>query len=306
MRCANSGAAPGSASEPRDRGRSSRRILGIITACALGAVAGSSGGCRESPAPAAPPPPEVDVARPIVREITEWDEYTGRLGGDRHRGSPAARQRLPRIGSLQGRPDRQEGRSAVRDRSAPVPRRAGCGRGRGSRRTDPARAGAERCAAHARTSFRKAPSPPRNSIAGARPRSRRKPLSTPPGPGWTRRSSISSSPKCERRSTAAPATTSSPSAIWSPAAFRVAANPRCSRPSSRWIRSTATSTPASRTISSTRGSRPSGSRPSSRDKANPVRVALVDETDFTHEGSMDFVDNRIDPLTGDDARPRRA
>ena len=40
----------------------------------------------------------------------------------------------------------------------------------------------------------------------------------------------------------------------------------------------------------------SGSRPSSRDVANPVRVALADETDFTHEGTMDFVDNRIDPL----------
>ena len=42
----------------------------------------------------------------------------------------------------------------------------------------------------------------------------------------------------------------------------------------------------------------SGSRPSSRDKPNPVRVALVDEDDFRHEGTMDFVDNRIDPFTG--------
>ena len=40
-----------------------------------------------------------------------------------------------------------------------------------------------------------------------------------------------------------------------------------------------------------------GSRPSSRDVANPVRIALVDEADFSHEGHMDFVDNRIDPLT---------
>jgi RND family efflux transporter MFP subunit len=40
-----------------------------------------------------------------------------------------------------------------------------------------------------------------------------------------------------------------------------------------------------------------GRRPSSRDKANPVRVALGDETDFRHEGTMDFVDNRVDPLT---------
>jgi RND family efflux transporter MFP subunit len=29
-----------------------------------------------------------------------------------------------------------------------------------------------------------------------------------------------------------------------------------------------------------------------------VHVALADETDFKHEGRMNFVDNRIDPLTG--------
>ena len=30
----------------------------------------------------APPPPAVEVAHPIVREITEWDDYTGRLAAD--------------------------------------------------------------------------------------------------------------------------------------------------------------------------------------------------------------------------------
>lgn len=42
----------------------------------------------------------------------------------------------------------------------------------------------------------------------------------------------------------------------------------------------------------------SGARPSSRDVPNPVMVALVDEDEFKHPGHMDFVDNRIDPLTG--------
>lgn len=41
-----------------------------------------------------------------------------------------------------------------------------------------------------------------------------------------------------------------------------------------------------------------GGRPSSRDAANPVRVSLVDELDFPHIGRMDFVDNRIEPQTG--------
>ena len=36
-------------------------------------------GCRRRVAPVPPPPPAVTVSRPIVREVTEWDEYPGRL-----------------------------------------------------------------------------------------------------------------------------------------------------------------------------------------------------------------------------------
>jgi multidrug efflux system membrane fusion protein len=42
----------------------------------------------------------------------------------------------------------------------------------------------------------------------------------------------------------------------------------------------------------------SGQRESSRTHPTPVRVALLDETEFTHEGRMNFVDNQIDQLTG--------
>ena len=41
-----------------------------------------------------------------------------------------------------------------------------------------------------------------------------------------------------------------------------------------------------------------GRRPSSRDTANPVRVTLVGETKPSHDGHMDFVDNRLDVSTG--------
>src|SRR5216117_2596773 len=34
--------------------------------------------CGSRPAPA-PPPPKVKVVQPVVKEITEWDEYTARL-----------------------------------------------------------------------------------------------------------------------------------------------------------------------------------------------------------------------------------
>jgi membrane fusion protein, multidrug efflux system len=41
-----------------------------------------------------------------------------------------------------------------------------------------------------------------------------------------------------------------------------------------------------------------GKRPSSRDTPNPVEVALTGETKPSHEGHMDFLDNRLDVSTG--------
>ena len=41
-----------------------------------------------------------------------------------------------------------------------------------------------------------------------------------------------------------------------------------------------------------------GERPSSREVANPVFVGLANEAGFPHKGRMDFVDNRLDPATG--------
>ena len=35
-----------------------------------------------------------------------------------------------------------------------------------------------------------------------------------------------------------------------------------------------------------------GQRRSSREAANPVRIALADEKEFSHEGTMDFVDSQ--------------
>jgi len=41
-----------------------------------------------------------------------------------------------------------------------------------------------------------------------------------------------------------------------------------------------------------------GARPSSRDVQNPVVLSLPDETEFKHQGRMDFVDNQLDRSTG--------
>lgn len=41
-----------------------------------------------------------------------------------------------------------------------------------------------------------------------------------------------------------------------------------------------------------------GARTSSREKNNPVRIKLADETDWTRTGTMNFVDNRLDARSG--------
>jgi RND family efflux transporter MFP subunit len=50
----------------------------MLTMCGVVALAWFGVGCGRSE-DAGPPAPKVSVARPIVREIVEWDEYTGRL-----------------------------------------------------------------------------------------------------------------------------------------------------------------------------------------------------------------------------------
>jgi RND family efflux transporter MFP subunit len=45
----------------------------------VAAIALALSGCGGPSGPKQPLPPEVDVAKPQVREITDWDEYTGRL-----------------------------------------------------------------------------------------------------------------------------------------------------------------------------------------------------------------------------------
>lgn len=42
----------------------------------------------------------------------------------------------------------------------------------------------------------------------------------------------------------------------------------------------------------------SGERPSSRNAPNPVQVGLANEEGFPHTGTMDFVDNQLNPQTG--------
>ena len=45
--------------------------------CLVMAIAALLFSCK--PKPSAPPPTEVTITRPISKEVTEWDDFTGRL-----------------------------------------------------------------------------------------------------------------------------------------------------------------------------------------------------------------------------------
>jgi multidrug efflux system membrane fusion protein len=64
--------------------RLSKRQRGALIALPLALLAGAAVYAnRETPAIAAPPPPTVTVAAPLVRQVEEWDDYVGRFEASR-------------------------------------------------------------------------------------------------------------------------------------------------------------------------------------------------------------------------------
>lgn len=53
------------------------RLASTLVLLLLAVLGGAH--CAAADVPAAPPPPTVTVAQPVVKRITEWDEYTGRF-----------------------------------------------------------------------------------------------------------------------------------------------------------------------------------------------------------------------------------
>ena len=69
--------------------------------------------------------PAVTVAKPLVKEMQEWSDFTGQFEARESVEVRAAGERLPRIHQFHRRPTGQEGRSAVRHRAAALRARAG-------------------------------------------------------------------------------------------------------------------------------------------------------------------------------------
>ncbi len=55
------------------------RLRGISAGILISAMLVLAGGCKKPAPQQAPPPPAVTVARPVEREVIEWDDYRGNL-----------------------------------------------------------------------------------------------------------------------------------------------------------------------------------------------------------------------------------
>ncbi len=73
--------APAAQTDPEKPRKRFRRRHAAMGALALALVAGGSWSLLDhgETASAAPPPPSVQAAHPLVREVTEWDDYIGRF-----------------------------------------------------------------------------------------------------------------------------------------------------------------------------------------------------------------------------------
>jgi RND family efflux transporter MFP subunit len=66
-----------------DRLSRSRRAAIVLIPLALVAAAGAKLADRSPAVAASPPPPAVTVAEPLIRDVTEWDDYVGRFAPSR-------------------------------------------------------------------------------------------------------------------------------------------------------------------------------------------------------------------------------
>ncbi|MGB3469320.1 MAG: efflux RND transporter periplasmic adaptor subunit [Erythrobacter sp.] len=254
------------------------------------ALANCSGGAQQEP----PPPPEVTVAQPTLRTITDWDEYTGqfdavegvevraRVSGylvQSHFREGALVRRGQLLFTIDPRPFEAEVARAEADLQAALTRRdlAQADLGRAEFLLEEEAISKEEF--DSRTQARRETIA---SVAAAEATLRQAKLDL----GFTRVKSPISGRVGAREITAgnlvsgsgAQASRLTTVFALDPIEFIFTADEAAYLKYRRQARE--------------------GSRPSSRDIANPVTLRLQDETEFVHSGRMSFVDNAIDTQTG--------
>jgi len=277
--------------------RSRRKKLSLAAVVALLIVAGGLGlrAARGESAPPPPPPPQVTVAAAIGREVTDWDEFTGHLEAvDVVEVRPRVTGYIERVAFDEGAEVRKGDVLFVID---PRPYAAEVAR---------AEAELERARTHlelARSEVDRA-----KRLVAVQAISREE---------FESRTSASSEGDAEVRAAEAALRTARLNLEWttvrSPISGRVG---RAMVTPGNLVQASAPSAPPLTTVVSldpiyvyfdrdeqtylengglARSSGKHGARPSAN---QPVYMGLANEDGFPHEGTIDFVDNRLDPVAG--------
>jgi multidrug efflux system membrane fusion protein len=254
----------------------------------------TSTGCRPA-APPPPPPPAVTVAAVPVREVTEWDEFTGRIEAvDAVEIRPRVSGYIRRVAFPEGKEVRK---GEVLFEIDPRPYQADLDRAEAQ--LEQAKTGA----ALAQREVQRA-----QKLVDVQAISREE---------FDTRNSAESQGVAEVRVAEAAVATARLNLEWtqvrSPIAGRVsnalvtAGNLVQAGPPTATLLTTVVSldpvyvyfTGDEQTYLKYSGLARAGTRPSSRDVRNPIYLGLADEDgQFPHKGYVDFVDNRLDPQTG--------
>ena len=259
-------------------------FIGVATISALA-------GCGGGGAAGGPPPPQVTVAPVVAKEITQWDEFTGRVA------AVETVELTPRVGGYIEKITFKEGQEVAQgDVLFAIDAR--------SYKAEYDRAEAETARARSRVALAKSELGRAKSLADQR--------------------AISTEEFDQRESALAQATSEVHVAEAALAiaklnlGFTEVRAPIAGR-AGRALVTTGNLAKADTTVLTTLVSLDpvyvyfegdeqaylaynkmarAGGRQSSRDARNPVRVGLADEKGYPHEGVVDFLDNQVNPLTG--------